>query len=132
MDLSSNPKRNKSDSNDIYNSSFNGLNGLNGNHINGFKNGNGHKEKDVPNDTEKEKTKEIAKSYLNILNGIGEDSTREGLLKTPDRAAKALLYFTKGYQEDLKSKLIFGYNFISGQIIMIYFIYFSRCQRCHI
>ena len=126
MDLISNPKRNKSDSNDIYTS-------LNGNHINGFKNGNGHKEKDVPNETEiKEKTKEIAKSYLNILNGIGEDSTREGLLKTPDRAAKALLYFTKGYQEDLKSKLIFGYTFISVQIIMIHFIYFSCCQRCRI
>ena len=61
MDLISNPKRTKSDSNDIYNGSFNG------NHINGFKNGNGHKEKDAPNDSETEKTKEIAKSYLTLI-----------------------------------------------------------------
>ena len=101
MDLISNPKRNKSDSNDIYNSSYNGLNV---NHINGLKNGNGHKEKDVPNETEiKEKTREIAKSYLNILNEIGEDSTREGLLKTPERYAKALFYATKGYEENVIS-----------------------------
>ena len=43
----------------------------------------------------------LCDSYLNILGAIGEDANREGLRKTPERAAKALLHFTKGYREDL-------------------------------
>jgi len=39
----------------------------------------------------------IAASYRNILKQMGEDPTREGLLDTPKRAAKALIYFTHGY-----------------------------------
>ena len=33
---------------------------------------------------------------------MGEDPTREGLLETPMRAAKAMTYFTKGYQETVQ------------------------------
>lgn len=32
---------------------------------------------------------------------MGEDPNREGLLNTPERYAKALLFFTKGYEENL-------------------------------
>ena len=49
---------------------------------------------------------EITKSYQSILHHVGEDPYREGLLKTPERAAKALLFFTKGYQENLKGELV--------------------------
>lgn len=52
-----------------------------------------------------ETEKSIMQSYSNILESIGEDPSRDGLLKTPERAAKAMLYFTKGYKQDLKSKL---------------------------
>ena len=37
----------------------------------------------------------LAERYRNILRDLGEDSDREGLLDTPLRAAKALLFFTK-------------------------------------
>ena len=38
----------------------------------------------------------ISNYYSKILKEIGEDRKREGLVKTPLRAAKALNYFTKG------------------------------------
>jgi len=41
----------------------------------------------------------IAANYRNLLKQVGEDPNREGLVETPMRAAKAMLYFTKGYQE---------------------------------
>lgn len=39
--------------------------------------------------------------YTQLLKELGEDATREGLLDTPERAANAMRYLTKGYQEDL-------------------------------
>ena len=48
----------------------------------------------------------LANSYRDILNNIGENPEREGLLKTPERASKALLYFTKGYDEKISGLLI--------------------------
>merc|ERR1712142_324820 len=55
-------------------------------------------------DTTKKKAREdmvpaLAASYRNILKHIGENPNREGLLDTPMRAAKAMNFFTKGYQE---------------------------------
>ncbi|XP_066281862.1 GTP cyclohydrolase 1-like isoform X2 [Branchiostoma lanceolatum] len=41
-------------------------------------------------------------AYHTILSSVGEEPGRQGLLKTPSRAAKALMFFTKGYQEDLQ------------------------------
>lgn len=41
------------------------------------------------------------KHYKEILKEIGEDTDREGLRDTPERAANALLYLTKGYRENL-------------------------------
>ncbi|MCG9911213.1 MAG: GTP cyclohydrolase I FolE [Flavobacteriales bacterium] len=42
----------------------------------------------------------LKKSYNTLITEIGEDSEREGLLKTPERAAKAMQFLTKGYKED--------------------------------
>lgn len=42
----------------------------------------------------------IASHYEEILRLIGEDPSREGLVKTPERAAKALLDITSGYRQD--------------------------------
>ncbi|XP_071539215.1 GTP cyclohydrolase 1 [Panulirus ornatus] len=48
---------------------------------------------------------ELADSYRSLLKNLGEDPNREGLLKTPTRAAKAMLYFTKGYDQTIEDVL---------------------------
>ena len=45
--------------------------------------------------------KKIAKLIEKLLQELGEDPTREGLLKTPTRVAKSWLYFSRGYNLDL-------------------------------
>lgn len=45
-------------------------------------------------------TAEIAKHYKEILRLLGEDPDREGLVRTPERVAKALQFLTKGYHQD--------------------------------
>ena len=45
--------------------------------------------------------KNISKLIENLLQEIGEDPTREGLLKTPERVAKSWAYFSRGYSQDL-------------------------------
>ena len=43
---------------------------------------------------------ELKVHYREILRLLGEDPEREGLLKTPERVAKAMSFITKGYTED--------------------------------
>ncbi|XP_054157543.1 GTP cyclohydrolase 1-like [Oppia nitens] len=47
----------------------------------------------------------LSQIYRDLLETIGEDPDRQGLLKTPERAAKAMLYFTSGYQFNLNDIL---------------------------
>ncbi|WP_367757701.1 GTP cyclohydrolase I FolE [Flavobacterium sp. WC2430] len=56
-----------------------------------------------------ETTNLLAENYKTIIHGLGEDVTREGLEKTPERVAKAMQFLTHGYASDpleiLKSAL---------------------------
>ena len=47
-----------------------------------------------------EVTAELRERFSGIINEIGEDSGREGLLSTPERAAKAMLFLTQGYRQN--------------------------------
>ncbi|XP_005091649.1 GTP cyclohydrolase 1-like [Aplysia californica] len=44
---------------------------------------------------------EMASLYKQIITHLGEDPNRQGLLKTPQRVAKAMMFFTKGYRENV-------------------------------
>src|SRR5213075_2130150 len=43
----------------------------------------------------------VANAYRELLQSIGEDVNREGLQRTPDRAARALDFLTQGYTQNL-------------------------------
>jgi GTP cyclohydrolase IA len=47
-------------------------------------------------------TSGLSKSYREVLAFLGENPDREGLLKTPERLAKAMQYLTQGYQSDAR------------------------------
>jgi len=47
-----------------------------------------------------EVTKALKENYSKILKGVGEDIDRDGILKTPERAAKVMQYLTSGHCED--------------------------------
>lgn len=52
-----------------------------------------------------EVTEDVKARYKSIIEELGEDVAREGLLKTPERASKAMLFLTQGYQQDAKKIL---------------------------
>ena len=45
-------------------------------------------------------TNEVKDHFTKIMGDIGEDVSRDGLVKTPERAAKAMLFLTQGYKQD--------------------------------
>ena len=73
----------------------------------------------------------IANMYRELLQGIGEDVGREGLLRTPDRAARALEFLTQGYRQNL-DQIINGAVFESraSEIILVKDIeLYSLCEH---
>ncbi len=47
-------------------------------------------------------TNVLKNNYQEIIRSVGEDTEREGLLKTPERAAKAMQFLTQGYTMDAR------------------------------
>ncbi|MDE5850094.1 MAG: GTP cyclohydrolase I FolE [Muribaculaceae bacterium] len=74
---------------------------------------------------------EIAAHYREILRLIGEDPEREGLLKTPERAAKALVDITQGYRQnplEIARKAIFEHD--GSKIVIVKDIeFYSMCEH---
>lgn len=76
-------------------------------------------------------TEQIAYHYREILKLIGEDPEREGLVKTPVRAAKALLDITAGYTLDplaIARKAIFQHDG-SKMVIVKDIEFYSMCEH---
>ncbi|HEU0195976.1 MAG TPA: GTP cyclohydrolase I FolE [Nevskiaceae bacterium] len=61
---------------------------------------------------------ELEEHYRAIIQAIGEDVTREGLVKTPHRAAKAMEFLTQGYRQNL-DEVINGAIFPSDNSEMV-------------
>src|SRR5215471_1727189 len=73
----------------------------------------------------------IANAYRELLDAIGEDPDREGLRRTPDRAARALEFLTQGYRQDL-DQIVNGAVFESNasEIILVKDIeLYSLCEH---
>ncbi len=75
--------------------------------------------------------REIAGHYEAIIRLLGEDVTREGLVKTPMRAAKAMAYVTRGYRQDA-DELINGAIFShegSRMVVVKDIEFYSLCEH---
>lgn len=57
---------------------------------------------DSHNDPNENNVPKLAQHYSDIMTLIGEDVEREGIIKTPERAARAMQFLTKGYTQSLE------------------------------
>jgi len=78
-----------------------------------------------------ELTAMMSENVRGLLQGIGEEPGREGLLKTPERVAKSLLFLTQGYQSDPRAILesaVFSEDY--NEMILVKDIeIFSLCEH---
>lgn len=86
---------------------------------------------DKTNNTDLKIQNELAAHYKEVLSLLGEDAGREGLLKTPERVAKAMLTLTRGYREDpaaILNSAKFKENY--NQMVIVKDIdFFSLCEH---
>ena len=78
-----------------------------------------------------EKTEALSSNYKEILEHLGEDSSREGLEKTPERVAKAMQFLTQGYNmnpEDIISSAMFREDYQQMVIVKDIELY-SMCEH---
>lgn len=91
---------------------------------------------------DEECTEALSGHFKEVLSHIGEDSQREGLLKTPERVAKAMQYLTQGYEQD-PSKILKSAMFAEeyNEMVIVKDIeFYSLCEhhmlpffgKCHI
>jgi len=73
----------------------------------------------------------LTKAYRDLLDAIGEDTTREGLVRTPARAARAMEFLTQGYRqsvEEIVNHAIFASD--ASEIILVKDIeLYSLCEH---
>lgn len=76
-------------------------------------------------------TIDLAAAYKDTLRLIGEDPEREGLIKTPERVAKAMQYLTQGYQQDAEQILNSAkfHEDVSEMVIVKNIELYSLCEH---
>ena len=76
-------------------------------------------------------TGELTANFENIISTLGEDTTREGIIKTPERAAKAMQFLMQGYHvnpEDVLRKAMFKENYNEMVVVKDIELY-SLCEH---
>jgi len=76
-------------------------------------------------------TAKVKKNYTSIIKSIGEDVEREGLVKTPERAAKAMQFLTHGYDlnpEEILRSAMFKEDYSEMVIVKDIEVY-SLCEH---
>ncbi|TSJ41625.1 GTP cyclohydrolase I FolE [Fluviicola chungangensis] len=76
-------------------------------------------------------TEQISNIYRTVLSQIGENPDREGLIKTPERVAKALQFLTQGYDikpEDILKSALFSEEYSEMVIVKDIEVY-SMCEH---
>jgi len=82
-------------------------------------------------DVVKKKVEAMSSAVTSVLQCIGEDPEREGLVKTPERFAKAMMFLTKGYTEtlsDITNNAIFNEHH-DEMVIVKDIELFSLCEH---
>ena len=76
-------------------------------------------------------TSRLTENYRESLELLGEDAQREGLLKTPERVAKAMQYLTQGYHMDAKAILNSAkfHEDVSEMVIVKDIELYSMCEH---
>ena len=75
---------------------------------------------------------ELAETVATLLEQLGEDPDREGLLETPTRVAESLRYLTGGYSADpanIVGDAIFALNGDDDMVVMKDIVFFSLCEH---
>ena len=76
-------------------------------------------------------TENLTEIYKEVLTSLGEDPEREGLVKTPERVAKALQFLTQGYQQnpdEIMKSAIFSEDYSEMVIVKDIEVY-SQCEH---
>jgi GTP cyclohydrolase I len=73
----------------------------------------------------------IANAYRQLLESVGEDVDREGLRRTPERAARAFEFLTQGYRQDLEAIINDAvFASVASEIILVKDIeLYSLCEH---
>src|SRR5699024_6849627 len=79
-----------------------------------------------------DKIEDMITPFKDFLNALGEDSNREGLKETPYRFAKAMMEYTKGYDEDPSKHLEKTFDVDNKEMVVVKDIQFNSLYDHHL